>query len=79
MYYAPYSDTVTTLCHETGPVDTALQGAGKLGINSGCNGFNTSTRLPASFTVTANVTLKRGLLTQIPLLCRIRPKVSTYL
>jgi hypothetical protein len=67
MYSAPYSDIVTILCDETRLVDTVLQGAGKLRINSGCKGFNTSVLLQVSFTVMSNVSLKGDFLTQIPL------------
>jgi hypothetical protein len=67
IYVAPHSDTVTILCDEKGPVDTVLQGAGKLRINSGCKGFSTSALLQASFTVMSNVSLKGDLLKQIPL------------
>jgi hypothetical protein len=69
IYAAPHSDTVTILCDETGPVDTVLQGAGKLQINSGCKGFSNSALFKASFTVMSNVSLKGDLLTQIPLQC----------
>jgi hypothetical protein len=67
MYSAAYSDTVTILCDEKGPVDTVLQGAGELRINSGCKGFNTSALLQSSFTVMSNVPLNGDFLTQIPL------------
>jgi hypothetical protein len=51
IYAAPHSGTATRLCDETGPVITVSQGAGKLRINSGCQGFSTSALLQASFTV----------------------------
>jgi hypothetical protein len=67
IYAAPHSYNVTLLCDERGPVDTVLQGAGKLRISSGCKGFSTSALLQASFTVMSNVSFKGDLLTQIPL------------
>jgi len=66
MYVVQHSDTVTTLCDGTGPVNVVSQGARNLRINSGCEGFSTSALLQASFTVMSNVSLK-DLLTQIPL------------
>jgi hypothetical protein len=56
---------VTTLWGEGEPVDTVLQGVGKLRINFGCKGFTTSVLLQASCTVMSDVTVKGGdLLTQ---------------
>jgi hypothetical protein len=56
---------VTTLRGEWEPVDTVLQGVGKLQGNCGCKGFTTSVLLQASCTVMSDVTVKGGdLLTQ---------------
>ena len=65
IYCATNSDTVTTLCDKQEPVDTVLQGVGKLRIYYGWKGFTTSVLLQASCIVMSDVTLKGGdLLTQ---------------
>jgi hypothetical protein len=51
IYCATLSDTVTTLCDKSEPVGTALQGAGKLRINTACKGFTNSVLLQSSCTV----------------------------
>ena len=65
VYFATHSDTVTTLWGEDEPLETLLQGVGKLRINSGCKVFTTFVLLQSSCTVMSDVTLKGGdLLTQ---------------
>jgi len=55
-YFATHSDIVTTMWCEEEPVDTLLQSAGILRIDSGCKGFTTSVLLPSSCTVMSAVT-----------------------
>ena len=65
IYFATYSNTVTTMRGEEDPVVTVLQGVGNLRVNTECKEFTTSVLLQASCVVMSDVTLKGGdLLTQ---------------
>jgi hypothetical protein len=54
IFFIPIRESITILCTGRAPVDMALRGTGKLGINSTCRGYSRSVMLQPHSAINVN-------------------------
>jgi hypothetical protein len=58
IYFIPTSESIAILCTGRAPVNVALTGMGKLGININCRGYSESALLQTRSVVTVNSSIQ---------------------
>jgi hypothetical protein len=68
IYFIPTSEIITILCTDRAPVNVALSGISKLGINTSCKGYSKSSLLQTHSVVTVNNSIQaKDLMSEVKL------------